>query len=360
MYSKVPVQRQGSSFRSSPYASSQTKRDDPVQQAALEQLLRTIAERAANMDTKDILTLSAAFAAATSSTSSAGSVPASASTSVRGIGLVSEEPMFQDVDGNVIETGHECVEYLAGDVDVLNADGTTEYATAETLQTSRDETLPSLNEVIGGLKTVKVSARTNVKLVAGAVSKTLRSSEALVATAVGPEGINHSIKAFSITRCYLAAEGLDLTATVTEVQRDEGINVGRCYAFTVMRMVVPAKTGPLCAAGVGRTEPSARFVRPEGQQNDMKVSGSGQTAPVAGAIAKSLREDKEVIVTAVGPAAVAKTIEALALARTYVRTDGLEVVFYPEFQTIIMQGVGPGAGEQRSCVKIHAWPETAA
>merc|ERR1719382_1470767 len=117
--------------------------------------------------------------------------------------------------------------------------------------------LPTLEEVGGGLNTVKVSARANVKAVAGAISKSLRGHDMLVATAVGPDGTNHGMKALSIARCYLAAEGLGLSATVVEVQPELTLNgQGRCYAFVVVRIPVPAKTGdPMCEAGVGRTEP---------------------------------------------------------------------------------------------------------
>merc|ERR1719195_1613212 len=217
--------------------------------------------------------------------------------------------------------------------------------------------LPTLAEVVGSLQTVKVSAKTNVKSIAGAMSKALRSSEAFVATSVGPEGINHSMKALCIARCYLAAEGLDLTATVTEVQPDAGISIGQCYAFTVVRMAVEAKPGPLASAGVGRTEPQVRFSRPPGHQTDMKVSGSGMPGPVGGAIAKCLREDREIIINSVGPASVAKCVEAMVLARNSLKSDGLELFFFPGFEEIIM--TGPGAGEQRSCVRVHVWPEAA-
>jgi len=202
---------------------------------------------------------------------------------------------------------------------------------------------------------VKVSAKTNVKSIAGAMSKALRSCEAFVATSVGPEGINHAMKALCIARCYLAAEGLDLTTTVTEVQPDAGISIGQCYAFTVVRMAVEAKPGPLASAGVGRTEPQVRFSRPPGHQTDMKVSGSGTAGPVGGAIAKCLREDREIIINAVGPASVAKCVEAMVLARNAIQADGIELFFFPGFEEIIM--TGPGAGEQRSCVRVHVWAE---
>jgi stage V sporulation protein S len=220
--------------------------------------------------------------------------------------------------------------------------------------------LPSLEEVGGGLNSVKVSARANVKSIAGAISKQLRSTEMLCATAVGPEGSNHGMKALCIARTYLAADGWDLSATVVEVQPDPTVREGRCFAFVVVRLQVPAKTGdPLCEAGVGRTEPLPRFVRPVEKQTDMKVSGSGSAQTLGGAIAKCLREDKECIITAIGPASVAKCVEAMALARSHVWGDGLQLAFYPGFEQIVMDLSGPAAGEARSAVRVHVWPEAA-
>jgi len=82
--------------------------------------------------------------------------------------------------------------------------------------------------------------------------------------------------------------------------------------------------------------------------------------PVAGAIAKCLREDREVLITAVGPASVTKCVQAMALARNALRAEGLELFFFPGFEYIIMQGVGPGSGKQHSCVRVHVWPESTA
>lgn len=346
--------------RAAPYApqhgAPQQSRSDPAQLAALETLLRTIAQKAQSMSTAEILALNAAFSVASSS-STAPAEPVRPVQQGGAAGLI-EMPVgsnggrFASSSAGARSTGSSAV-VASQTVQPLPA--------AEAGGAQPTGPLPTLEEVGGGLNTVKVSARANVKSVAGALSKSLRNHDMLVATAVGPEGTNHGMKALSIARCYLAAEGLDLSATVVEVQPDGSVNgQGRCYAFVVVRIPVPAKTGePLCEAGVGRTEPMPRFVRPEALQTDMKVSGSGNASTLGGAIAKCLREDREVIITAVGPAAVAKCVEAMALARSYVWSDGLQLAFYPGFEHIIMQGVGPGAGEQRSCVRVHVWPEVA-
>lgn len=304
---------------------------DPVKLAALEQLLRTIAERAQAMTTQEILALSAAFSVASSSSTCPAQLP------------IPPAPPAPSVVG--------------GSVTLFNPGATASVS----LEEKALGPLPNLEEVAGGLNTVKVSARTNVKSIAGAVSKSLRNNEMIVATAYGPDGANHGMKALSIARCYLAADGWDLSATVVEVLPDPAMNgPGRCFAFIVVRIQVPAKVGePLCEAGVGRTEPLPRFVRPEGQQTDMKVSGAGNAQSLAGAISKCLREDREIIVTAVGPASVAKCVEAMAMARSYVWNDGLQLAFFPGFEHIIMQGTGPGAGEQRCCLRVHVWPEVA-
>jgi len=343
--------------RPAPFYSPQSHRGDSAQLAALEQLLRTIAERAQSMSTQEILALNAAFSVTSSSSTIAPENPSTSQGCAQDHSSSRQQRPWVQV-GSASSTGQGM---MARTVDTCQELPPPQQQLQQVSQQESSGPLPTLEEVGGGLNTVKVSARANVKSVAGALSKSLRSHDMLVATALGPEGTNHGMKALSIARCYLAAEGLDLSATVVEVQPDGSVNgQGRCYAFVVVRIAVPAKTGePLCEAGVGRTEPMPRFVRPEGHQTDMKVSGSGNACTLGGAIAKCLREDREVVITAVGPAAVAKCVEAMALARSYVWNDGLQLAFYPGFEHIIMQGVGPGAGEQRSCVRVHVWPEVA-
>ena len=65
--------------------------------------------------------------------------------------------------------------------------------------------------------------------------------------------------------------------------------------------------------------------------NIIKVSGSSRTSAVAGAIAGVFRENKRAEVQAIGAIAVNQAVKALALAKGYLKEDGYNVVFYPEF-----------------------------
>eukprot|EP00747_Dinoflagellata_sp_TGD_P210649 gnl/TRDRNA2_/TRDRNA2_83913_c0_seq1.p1 gnl/TRDRNA2_/TRDRNA2_83913_c0~~gnl/TRDRNA2_/TRDRNA2_83913_c0_seq1.p1 ORF type:complete len:400 (-),score=37.19 gnl/TRDRNA2_/TRDRNA2_83913_c0_seq1:41-1162(-) len=367
MYGRAPAQHGPSGGRYAPYAapasgqyqhgaspdlhqSPAAAANQAVQEVAVKNLLAAVAARAATMEIKDILALTAAFTNGTVGPASVGSPslpPPPPPPNTRAPHSLRDWDS-RDWDSRDSRGGPSAAN--PGNVP-------REYAG---MMGANGDPLPTLFEICGDVKAIKVSVKTNVKSIAGAMCKTLRGQESMVATAVGDEGLNHTIKAMCIGRCYLAADGLDLTSTVAEVQREEGLNSGRCFAVTAVRLPVPKKEDTsLCSAGVGRTDPVERFVRPLDQQTDLRVAGSGCTATLAGAVAKSLREDKEVVITAVGPSSVAKGVEALALARCYVQEESLELAFYPEFQTIIMQGEGPGCGEPRSCVKFHAWPEPA-
>jgi len=65
--------------------------------------------------------------------------------------------------------------------------------------------------------------------------------------------------------------------------------------------------------------------------NIIKVSGTSRTSAVAGAIAGVFRDNKRAEVQAIGAIAVNQAVKALALARGYLREDGYDIVFTPEF-----------------------------
>jgi stage V sporulation protein S len=63
----------------------------------------------------------------------------------------------------------------------------------------------------------------------------------------------------------------------------------------------------------------------------IKVSGTSRTSAVAGAIAGVIRENKRAEVQAIGATAINQAVKALAIARSYLTRDGLDIVFAPEF-----------------------------
>jgi len=63
----------------------------------------------------------------------------------------------------------------------------------------------------------------------------------------------------------------------------------------------------------------------------IKVSANSRTSAVAGAIAGVVREHKRAEVQAIGAGAVNQAIKAIALATTYLKNDGIDIVCVPEF-----------------------------
>lgn len=63
----------------------------------------------------------------------------------------------------------------------------------------------------------------------------------------------------------------------------------------------------------------------------IKVKGTSRTSAVAGAIAGVVREHNRAEVQAIGASAVNQAVKALALAKSYLVQDGIDIIFVPEF-----------------------------
>lgn len=63
----------------------------------------------------------------------------------------------------------------------------------------------------------------------------------------------------------------------------------------------------------------------------IKVKGTSRTSAVAGAIAGVVREYNRAEVQAIGASAVNQAVKAMALAKSYLVQDGLDIFFVPEF-----------------------------
>jgi len=71
--------------------------------------------------------------------------------------------------------------------------------------------------------------------------------------------------------------------------------------------------------------------------NLLKVSSTSQTAAVAGAIAGVVRENQRAEVQAIGAGAVNQAVKALILATGYLRLEGIQVCFVPEFVDVTIE-----------------------
>ena len=69
----------------------------------------------------------------------------------------------------------------------------------------------------------------------------------------------------------------------------------------------------------------------------IKVSAKSHTSAVAGAIAGVFREHHQAEVQAIGAGAVNQAMKALILATGYLREDGIQVAFVPEFADVLIE-----------------------
>lgn len=70
------------------------------------------------------------------------------------------------------------------------------------------------------------------------------------------------------------------------------------------------------------------------QEGFLRVSGQSNAQSVAAAIAHAIYDHRQVTVRAVGAAAVNQSVKAIAIARGFVATRGLDLYDRPGFVTI--------------------------
>lgn len=76
-------------------------------------------------------------------------------------------------------------------------------------------------------------------------------------------------------------------------------------------------------------------------QNDdylIRVSASSRATAVAGAIAGMMRERNHAEVQAIGAGAVNQAVKALAIARSYLEQDQIDITFWPYFVDVEIEG----------------------
>ena len=69
----------------------------------------------------------------------------------------------------------------------------------------------------------------------------------------------------------------------------------------------------------------------------IKVASNSRTSLVAGAIAGVIRDKSHAEIQAIGAGAVNQAVKALILATTYLKGDGINVSFTPEFSEVSIE-----------------------
>ena len=82
----------------------------------------------------------------------------------------------------------------------------------------------------------------------------------------------------------------------------------------------------------------------------MKVAATSNPRAVAGAVANTVREAQHADLQAIGPKAVNQAIKAIAIARGYVASNGIDLICAPVFVEVEIDG------SPRSAIKFMIEP----
>jgi len=185
-----------------------------------------------------------------------------------------------------------------------------------------------------GKRGLKVSAESEAKKVAGAICHCLRIGgvpPALIAKGTTP--INQAIKAIAIARSFLEAE-----------DEDETIDLIAQPAFR--GGYVSNSTG--CIIHVRRAN---SIELSEGDIEDaLTITNKTEPSKLAGALAGRVRERKRVSLSAIGPKGVMRAVETIAVARSYLKNENIDLKFTPTMKNVSVDGQGEMTAIYFSCL----------
>ncbi len=83
----------------------------------------------------------------------------------------------------------------------------------------------------------------------------------------------------------------------------------------------------------------------------LRVSSKSKPNTVAGAIAGVVRDKGEVEVQTVGAGALNQAMKAIAIARGFLISGGIDLVCTPSFSDILIEG------NERTAIRLHVFPK---
>jgi len=209
--------------------------------------------------------------------------------------------------------------------------------------------LPATQE--GGAANLKVKAdepdidpeekKRRVKKLAGAISHSLRSNGEVSIRCFGNPAISKGAKAIAIAKKYVEVQKLQLScspAFITTKINDNELTGIRFITFVSEKIM---DVDPNKCKSILKVVADKKDIDPEERRNKVRK--------LAGAIAHSLEENKEVFVRCFGHATIGKASKALAIARGITATRGPDLYCFPTF---ITANIG---GQERTGIGFYAY-----
>lgn len=176
-----------------------------------------------------------------------------------------------------------------------------------------------------------------VKKVAGAIGHSLRTNGEINVRAFGQDAIYKSIKAQAIARDYISATNPNLEIAYApafiETDIDSGTMTGICFCTFANPKPEGMKEVDLSTVN---SVLMVKSDRPEITSEERKAN----VRKLAGAITHAAMDNTHCLVRAFGKSAATKAIKALAIARGFVATKGLDLYAWNTFVVANMDKTG--------------------
>lgn len=173
----------------------------------------------------------------------------------------------------------------------------------------------------------------NVKKLAGAISHSLRSRGEINVRCFGSAAIGKAAKALAIAKSYIGVQELQLECSPAFITTKMGENelTGICFVAFASSKDPELKPVDLdkCKT-ILKVKADPKDISPEERRDNVKR--------LAGAIAHSIEENKEVVIRCFGNSTIGKAAKALAIARGLTATRGPDLYCWPAFIVSDMNG----------------------
>ena len=92
------------------------------------------------------------------------------------------------------------------------------------------------------------------------------------------------------------------------------------------------------------------YIKAATMANVIRVSAKSRSTAVAGAVAGIMREEGFAEMKAIGASAVNQSVKALAITRSYLKEDNIDIAAVPSFTEVTIEGV------ERTAVHMAIYP----